>query len=83
MPELMTTLKAVYEKEHRQNKFVAAMQGVDIDENKKNEGEDRVTTFEEVKARAIGKITGDQSKANAALYGFDGLDGTNYSIVGI
>lgn len=82
MQELMTTLKAIYEREHRQNKFIAAMQGVDIDSNKK-EGEDGTVTFEEVKARAIAKMGGDASSSNAARFGFDNLDGTQYSVVGL
>lgn len=80
MPELMATLSAIYEREHRHNKFSAAMQGVDIDEKKQGEG--GATTFEEVKARAIARATGNQEKANAALYGFDGLDGVSYNLVG-
>lgn len=83
MQELMTTLKAIYEREHRQNKFMASIQGIDIDENKTKEGADEAVTFEEVKARAIAKMTGDQSSANAARFGFDELDGTEYSIVGM
>ena len=76
----MATLKAIYEREHRHNKFSAAMQGIDIDENKQGEG--GATTFEEVKARAVAKMTGNQELANAALYGFDGLDGVAYNLVG-
>lgn len=82
MQELMTTLQAVYAREHRQNKFAAAMQGVDIDENNK-EDKDGAVTFEEVKARAAAKMTGDLSIAQAAREGLDQLDGTGYSIVGL
>lgn len=81
MQELMATLKAIYEREHRHNKFTAAMQGVNIDENK--QGEDGAVTLEEVKARAAAKMTGDLSVANAVREGFDQLDGTGYSIVGL
>ena len=77
----MTTLKAIYDKEHRQNKFMAAMQGIDIDEDKKGK-DDGAVTFEEVKARAISKVTGNMEQANAARFGFDGLDGTGYSLIG-
>jgi hypothetical protein len=37
--ELMATLKAVNEKDSRDKKFLAALQGVDLDENS-SEGED-------------------------------------------
>lgn len=83
MQELMVTLKAVYEREHRHNKFTAAMQGVDIDKDNKKEGENGVVTFEEVKARAIARATGDMNQANAARYGVDQMDGTDYKIVGL
>lgn len=83
MQELMATLKAIYEREHRQNKFNAAMQGVDLDENKNKEGANGAVTFEEVKARAIARVTGDISQANAARFGVDQMDGTDYKIVGL
>ena len=83
MAELMATLKAIYEREHRANKFAAAMQGVDIDESaSKTEGEG-VVTFEEIKARAAAKVTGNQEQANAILFGFDSREnGTEYSLIG-
>lgn len=80
MPELLATLKAVYEKENRHNKFMAAMQGIDLDKNNKG-GDEAAVTFEEVKARAIAKITGSEEMANAARYGFDKMDGTGYSLI--
>lgn len=82
MKELMATLEAMHNREHRQMKFMAALQGVDIDQDKNKEGGGAVT-FEEVKARAIAKATGNQEAANAALFGFDQLDGTSYKIVGL
>jgi hypothetical protein len=81
MSELMATLKAVYEREHRNNKFIAAMQGIDIDKDKK--GEEGAVTFEEVKARAIAKATGDTNQANAARFGIDQMDGTGYKVIGL
>jgi hypothetical protein len=83
MPELMATLKAIFEKEHRSNKFAAAMQGIDLEGNIEKKGEDRPVTFEEVKARAIARVTGNQEQANAALYGFDNMDGTSYKLIGL
>lgn len=77
----MATLNAIYKREHRQQKFMAALQGVDIDKENKGE-QDEAVTFEQVKARAIAKATGNQEAANAALFGFDKIDGTEYSLVG-
>jgi hypothetical protein len=81
MQELMATLSAIHKKEHRQQKFMAALQGVDIDKDDKGE-QDKAVTFEEVKSRAIAKATGNQEAANAALFGFDKIDGTGYSLIG-
>ena len=81
MQELMATLNAIYKREHRQQKFMAALQGVDIDKESKGE-QDEAVTFEQVKARAIAKATGNQEAANAALFGFDKIDGTEYSLIG-
>lgn len=78
----MATLNAIYRREHRQQKFMAALQGVDIDKENKGE-EDKAVTFEEVKARAIARATGDKELSNAALFGFDKLDGTSYSLIGV
>lgn len=82
MKELMATLSAIYQREHRQMRFMAALQGVDIDKDKNTE-EGGPVSFEEVKARAIGKITGNLEAANAARFGFDQLDGTGYNVVGL
>lgn len=80
----MATLEAMYKREHRQHKFMAMLQGVDIDKEAKSEGEDGAVTFEEVKARAALKVTGDIQTANAERYGFKPEEnGTSYSIVGI
>lgn len=83
MKELMATLEAMHNREHRQMKFMAALQGVDIDKDKNKEGGEETVTFEQVKARAIARATGNQEAANAALFGFDQLDGTSYKIVGL
>lgn len=81
----MATLDAMYKREHRQHKFMAMLQGVDIDEGTKNgKGDDEPVTFEEVKARAALKVTGDIQTANAERYGFKPEEnGTGYQIVGL
>lgn len=48
MPELTSILEANRLKEKREQKFLAALQGVDLDEDEKAE-----VTFEDIKARAF------------------------------
>jgi len=49
--ELLLTLNAAYDKEARYNKFMAALQGVDMEENNKDP-----------EARDITKLTGSQAQ---------------------
>lgn len=81
----MATLDAMYKREHRQHKFMAMLQGIDIDEGANNgKGDDAPVTFEEVKARAALKVTGNMEVANAERYGFKSEEnGTGYQIVGL
>ena len=51
MPELTTIIKAGRDKDHRNQKFLAALQGVDLE----NEQKDAVEAFEAVKARVMSK----------------------------
>lgn len=52
MPELVATLEAKTKSEYEDKKFLAAMQGVDLD---KNSGSSKGSTWEEIKARAFSK----------------------------
>lgn len=81
----MATLDAMYQKEHRHHKFLAMLKGIDIDEGVKNgKGDDAAVTFEEVKARAALKVTGNIEVANAERFGFKVEEnGTQYQIVGL
>jgi hypothetical protein len=57
MPELTATLKAIYKVENRKNKFIAAMQGVDLDsDNTSSDSTEKPSTFQEIQARAISKL---------------------------
>ena len=47
--ELLATLKAIREKEHRNNKFLAAMQGIDLEEEKED-----ITTLKGIHANKEG-----------------------------
>lgn len=81
MPELAATLKAIYEAERRKQKFMAALQGIDIDENSEDSEEDsRIPTVEEIQARAVAKLTGDKSMAGAIEQGFTPDMGVIYQI---
>ena len=52
LDELYLIVDAQYRAEHRHNKFMAAMQGVDIDEGKEE------AQFEEIKRRAEADLAG-------------------------
>ena len=83
MPELAATLKAIYESERRRQKFMAALQGVDLDE-KIDEDIDaeisRIPSVEEIQARAVARLTGDRSMAGAIEQGFTPDMGVIYEI---
>ena len=87
MPELAATLKAMYETERRRQKFMAAIQGIDIDEQESVTDEDvtkkveRVSTVEEIQARAIARLTGDRNMAGAISQGFTPDMGVDYKIM--
>jgi predicted RND superfamily exporter protein len=83
MPELAATLKAMYESERRRQKFMAALQGVDIDEKIDSEIDsdiDKIPTIEEIQARAVARLTGDHSAAQAISQGFTPDMGVSYAI---
>jgi ribosomal protein L12E/L44/L45/RPP1/RPP2 len=82
MPELAATLNAMYESERRRQKFMAALQGVDIDEKIDQDIDERVSTLEEVKARAVARLTGDKNMAGAISQGITPDMGTEYKLVG-
>jgi hypothetical protein len=50
MPELIQTLQSKQKAEHSERKFLAAMQGVELEDNEEKTG----PTFEDIKARALG-----------------------------
>jgi hypothetical protein len=52
MPELTTTLNAKRESDYREKKFLAAMQGVDLD---KQTGKDQDNAWEKMKAKVFSK----------------------------
>lgn len=67
MDELQIILEAGREREQRHNKFMAAIQGIDLEGNN-----EKVNKFDEVQRRAEAKLTG---KSEAVLeYDEFGLD---------
>lgn len=81
MPELLATLDAMGRVEKRKNRFMAALQGIDIDKD----GEEQVPqesapTFEDIQARAIKRLTGDDNMAGAAAAGINPEMGVEYKI---
>lgn len=50
MPELIQTLKSMQKTESERRKFLASIQGIDLDEEEQQEG----PTFEDIQRRALG-----------------------------
>lgn len=80
MPELAATLKAMYESERRRQKFMAALQGVDIDTESEDEVQEDIPTVEDIRARAVARLTGDKNMAGAISQGFTPDMGVTYKI---
>lgn len=55
LPELEAILAASREKEHREQKFMAALKGINLDEGKEKEGE---AVLSNIEARAKARISG-------------------------
>jgi hypothetical protein len=85
MPELILTLEAMQKIEKRKQRFMAALQGVDLDkdgtEDKGSSGGSAVTA-EDVKARAVARLTGNNDLAGAISEGFTPDKGLDYKIMG-
>lgn len=84
MPELIATLDAMSKVEKRKNKFLAALQGIDIDKDNNSENAQETSsgpvTLEDVQARALARITGDKNIAGAAAAGISPEMGLQYKI---
>jgi hypothetical protein len=56
MPELVQTFKAMQKTEEDKRRFLASIQGIDLNENQEEEG----TTFDDIQRRALGiEASGD------------------------
>jgi hypothetical protein len=81
MPELMATLNAVHMSEKRKNTFLAALQGINLDETVDEENVSKpLSTVEEVQARAIARLTGDANLASSVAQGFTPEMGISYML---
>jgi hypothetical protein len=76
----MATLEATQEKEKRHQKFLAAIQGVDIDAKDKTT-EEEPTTLQDVYARVNAKISGDPNLIDAAKAGITEDMGLGYEVI--
>lgn len=81
MPELTATLKAMYKVENRKNKFLAAMQGVDLDSDSTSDSTDKPSTFQDIQARAMAKLTNNESVSGAAQLGLTPDMGIGYAVL--
>lgn len=50
MPELIQTLQSMNKKEEKERKFLAGLQGVNLESEEENQG----PTFEDIRRRALG-----------------------------
>lgn len=81
MPELMATLNAMQSVEKRKNKFMAALQGIDLDEHETENSSNAPVTLEQVQARAAARLTGNMELASAIEQGLTPNLGVQYKIV--
>jgi uncharacterized UPF0160 family protein len=66
MPELIATLEAKHKEDYENKKFLAALQGVDLDQGNAQEGQRK---WEEIKAKVYSKGTTDNPDDIVALQG--------------
>jgi hypothetical protein len=84
MQELIATLGAMHDKENRQNKFLAAIQGIDLSENTSSKSsEDAPSSLSEITARAERRLGGDDNSAYALEFGISASDGLGYQVLGL
>ena len=69
LEELKMLIDAKREQEHRHHKFLAAIQGIDIDADNKSGAEER---FEEIRRRVESQLTGaSEEQLELAVFGLD------------
>jgi hypothetical protein len=83
MPELTATLKAMYSAESRKNKFMASLQGVNLDSSDSGDTSGKQpSTLKDIQARAMERLSGGNEKSSSAVkYGFTPDMGVAYDII--
>jgi len=81
MSELIATLGAMHEKENRHNKFLAAIQGIDLSDSQQTQ-DSSLPTLEDVVGRAAARVSGNIEQANAITFGISEDEGLGYSMIG-
>lgn len=70
MPELTSILAAKRDKEYSERKFLAALQGVDLDDAGEGEGDNPQKAWEDMKARVFSGGAATDSNDITSLQGF-------------
>ena len=88
VPELNATLKALQQKERRNQVFHAAIQGIDLNEGSEPDSTDKqntgkATTLAELVGRAEAKLSGNMNKAMQYTQGFTDDMGLDYVVEGL
>jgi hypothetical protein len=77
----MATLEALRDKETRRNKFMAALQGIELNKEKEEEEQDPVS-LSQIMERVNAKISGDAQSLAASNAGFTEDMGLGYEVIG-
>lgn len=77
----MATLEALREKEGRHNRFLAAIQGVELNTEKEEEEQEPVS-LSQIMERVNARISNDSRSLAAAQAGFTEDMGLGYEVVG-
>jgi hypothetical protein len=84
MQELIATLGAMHEKENRNNKFLAAIQGIDLSDNSTSSNSDNApVSLAEVTARAEKRLGGSDDSSYAIEFGISADEGLGYQVLGL
>lgn len=82
LDELTSIINAMREKEKRERQFHAAIQGIDLDKESEGGGDDELPTIDEVKARAMARLSGNDERAvGLAELGLKPSDGIEYEVM--
>lgn len=85
MQELIATLGAMHEKENRNNKFLAAIQGIDLssDNSASSNSDDAPASLAQISARAEKRLGGTDDNSYALEFGINSDEGLGYQVLGL